>query len=57
MERGWQGAYAYFSVFYLKSNPGGSICFDTLLGLNLEKLSGQIGAVFQFVLCLLIPSE
>ena len=31
----------------LKSNPWGSIYFDTLLGLNLEKLSGQSnGCVF-----------
>lgn len=45
------------SLFYLKSNPGGSIYFDTLLGLSLEKVSGQMAAVFQFVLCLLTPSE
>lgn len=43
MER-WsgKGAYAY-SVCDLdqKSNPQGSICFDSLLGLNLKKPSGQ----------------
>lgn len=37
-----KGAYAY-SVCDLdqKSNPEGSICFDSLLGLNLKKPSGQ----------------